>query len=82
VEIGPEGWTPTQQPPEFFPRFAYYDEATSTTGARKGNAETLSNTGKETRKYSVDRRPKDKRTPSVLSSHYSVSVSLQGVHYL
>jgi hypothetical protein len=79
---GPKGGRRRNSPLSSFPRFAYYDEATSTTGARKGNAETLSNTGKETRKYSVDRRPKDKRTPSVLSSHYSVSVSLQGVHYL
>jgi hypothetical protein len=42
----------------------------------------LNNTVKETREYSVDRRPKDQLLPSVLSSHYSVSVSLQGVHYL
>jgi hypothetical protein len=42
----------------------------------------LNRTVKETMKHSTDRRPKDRQTPSVLSSHYSVSVSLQGVHYL
>jgi hypothetical protein len=42
----------------------------------------LNNTVRETRKYSADRRSKDLQLPSVLSSHYSVSVSLQGVHYL
>jgi hypothetical protein len=42
----------------------------------------LNNTVKETRKYSVDRRPKDQLLPSVLSSYYSVYVSLQGVHYV
>jgi hypothetical protein len=46
--------------------------------------------GKETRKltkteqerFSANRRPKNWQRPSVLSSHYRVSVSLQGVHYL
>jgi hypothetical protein len=33
---------------------------------------------KETRKYLADRRPKDLQMPSVLYSHYSVSVSLKG----
>jgi hypothetical protein len=42
----------------------------------------LNNTVKETRKYSAYRRPEDQLLPSVLSSRYSVSVSLQGVHYL
>jgi hypothetical protein len=42
----------------------------------------LNGTIKETEKYSADRRPKDQQAPSVLSSHYSVSVSLQGAHYL
>jgi hypothetical protein len=36
VEIGPEGWTPTQQSLSTFPSFGYYYEATSTTRARKG----------------------------------------------
>jgi hypothetical protein len=36
VEIGPEGWTPTQQPPELFTPFGYCYEATSSTRARKG----------------------------------------------
>jgi hypothetical protein len=51
-------------------------------GRGKENAEILNYTGKEIRKRLVNRRPKDRQTPSVLSSHYSVSVSLQGVHYL
>jgi hypothetical protein len=38
VEIGPEGWTPTQQPLESFPSLRLLYEATSTTKARKGNA--------------------------------------------
>jgi hypothetical protein len=79
---GPKGERRHNSPLNSFPPFGYCYEATSTTRARKGNAERLNNTGKETSKYLVDRRPKDKRMPSVLSSHYSVSVSLQGVHYL
>jgi hypothetical protein len=79
---GPKGGCRHNSPLSSLPPFGYRYEATSTTRARKGNAETLNNTGKETGKYSVDQRPKDKQTPSVLSSHYSVSVSLQGVHYL
>jgi hypothetical protein len=79
---GPKGGCRHNSPLSSLPPFGYRYEATSTTRARKGNAETLNNTGKETEKYSVDQRPKDKQTPSVLSSHYSVSVSLQGVHYL
>jgi hypothetical protein len=82
VEIGPEGWTPTQQPPEFSPslhsalaRFLLLLE-------RGEKTIKLNRTERETRKYSADRRSQDQQMPSVLSSHYSVSVSLQGVHYL
>jgi hypothetical protein len=38
VEIGPEWWTPTQQPPEFSPPFACFRRAITSTGARRGNA--------------------------------------------
>jgi hypothetical protein len=79
---GPKGGRRHNSPLSSFRPIAYYYEATSTTRAREGNAETLNCTGNETRKYSAERRPKEKRLPSVLSSHYSVSVSLQGVHYL
>jgi hypothetical protein len=39
-------------------------------------------TRKEIRRLLTNRKPKDLQEPSVLSSHYCVSVSLQGVHYL
>jgi hypothetical protein len=37
---------------------------------------------KEKMRRLANQKPKDKQEPSVLSSHYCVSVSLQGVHYL
>jgi hypothetical protein len=41
VEIGPEGWTPTQQPLlSSLPPFARFHKATTTTCARRGNAKT------------------------------------------
>jgi hypothetical protein len=43
VEIGPEGWTPTQQPPEFaLPRLTTAKGAstTTTTRTKKEDAET------------------------------------------
>jgi hypothetical protein len=56
---GPKGGRRHNSPLSSFPPYACYYEATSTTKARKGNVETLNSTGNETRKYSVDRRPKD-----------------------
>jgi hypothetical protein len=44
--------------------------------------ETQKLTKTEQGKYSANRRPKNWQRPSVLSSYYRVSVSLQGVHYL
>jgi hypothetical protein len=79
---GPKGGRRHNSPLSSFPPFGYYYGATTTTRAKKGNAGILNSTRNETRMDSVDRRPKDKRSPSVLSSHYSVSVSLQGVRYL
>jgi hypothetical protein len=39
-------------------------------------------TAKGKAKHLANRKPKDKLEPSALSSHYCVSVLLQGVHYL
>jgi hypothetical protein len=78
---GPKGGRRHNSPLSSLPPFACFHKATTSTCARGGNAK-LNRTVKETRKYSEDRRPKDQQMPSALSSHYSVSVSLQGVHYL
>jgi hypothetical protein len=56
-------------------------KGSTATGAKKEDAETKQHK-ENTREYLADRRTKELRLPSVLSSHYSVSVSLQGVHYL
>jgi hypothetical protein len=42
----------------------------------------LNNTRKNATGHLADQRPKELRLSSVLSSYYSVSVPLQGVHYL
>jgi hypothetical protein len=81
VEIGPEGWTPTQQPPFLSHSLLTTAMGTTATSAKKEDAETKQHK-ENTREHLADRRPKELRLPSVLSSHYSVSVSLQGVHYL
>jgi hypothetical protein len=81
VEVGPKGGCRHNSPLCSLPPFGCFSRASASTCARRGNAR-LNRTVKETRKYSTDRRPLDLRKPSVLSSHYSVSVSLQGVHYL
>jgi hypothetical protein len=78
---GPKGGRRHNSPLSSLPPFACFRKASTSTCARRGNAK-LNRTVKETRKYSADRRPKDQQMPSVLSSHYTVSVSLQGVHYL
>jgi hypothetical protein len=80
AEIGPEGWTPTQQPPELSHSLSLLSRRVLLLLAQRRKMQKLNNT--EIRKYSADRRPKELLSPSVLSSHYSVSVSLQGVHYL
>jgi hypothetical protein len=78
---GPKGGRRHNSPLNSLPSFALSREVpTSTpTRARKGNTETYKD---RTRKFLANRRPKDRQKPSVLSSHYRVSVSLQGVHYL
>jgi hypothetical protein len=78
---GPKGGRRHNSPLSSLPPFGCFLKASTSTRARKGNA-ILNRTAKETKKYSTDRRPLNLRKPSALSSHYSVSVSLQGVHYL
>jgi hypothetical protein len=62
VEIGPEGWTPTQLPPECFPfHFSHFTtpKLLKLPLTRKGNAEILNRTGNAVRKHLANRRPKD-----------------------
>jgi hypothetical protein len=75
VEIGPEGWTLTQQPPFLSHSLLTTAKSTTATSAKKEDAETKQHK-ENTREHLADRRPKELRLPLVLSSHYSVSVSL------
>jgi hypothetical protein len=59
VEIGPEGRTPTQQPPEFSPSPSLATTRLLLLLILGEETIKLNNTVKETRNYSADRRPKD-----------------------
>jgi hypothetical protein len=79
VEIGPEGWTPTQQPLNSLPTFALSCEAPTSTStststwARKGNAETYED---GTRK--ILGQPKTEE----LAKAFGALFSLQGIRFI
>jgi hypothetical protein len=67
VEIGLEGWTPTQQPPFLSHSLLDTAKGTTATSAKKEDAETKQHK-ENTREHLADRRPKELRMHSVLSS--------------